>query len=231
VVGPTTAPLPMIGVSFGRRWERTGIAVVERLHVPTGETVVRGQSVWATIEEVQEVQYHVRHLERHGPGAMYSRINRRIVEMVEEISAPMFVVVDVTATGSPLWASLRAGLKEVLTGFYTQRVKPGVFRITGLEGGVVAGADNVISVPRRDLVSTMQLLLEEGRFKIAEDLDLASTLRREMADFKIKVDKHGKEDLESWREGSHDDLVLTVALSAWAGERFFRSKAAPVYSF
>jgi hypothetical protein len=25
---------------------------------------------------------------------------------------------------------------------------------------------------------------------------------------------------EAWREGDHDDLVLSVALARWAGERF-----------
>jgi hypothetical protein len=37
---------------------------------------------------------------------------------------------------------------------------------------------------------------------------------------------------EAWREGDHDDLVLSVALSCRAGERFLRKpKLATVYSF
>jgi hypothetical protein len=70
----------------------------------------------------------------------------------------------------------------------------------------------------------MQLLLETGRFKVARDLDLASTLQDEMLGFKIKVDRSGKEDLQAWREGSHDDLVLAVATAAWAGERYMKRK-------
>jgi hypothetical protein len=27
---------------------------------------------------------------------------------------------------------------------------------------------------------------------------------------------------EAWREGDHDDLVLSVALACWAGERYMR---------
>ncbi len=37
---------------------------------------------------------------------------------------------------------------------------------------------------------------------------------------------------EAWREGDHDDLVLSVAMACWAGERFLRKPAlATVYSF
>jgi hypothetical protein len=34
------------------------------------------------------------------------------------------------------------------------------------------------------------------------------------------------------REGDHDDLVLSVAMACWAGERFLRKpELATVYSF
>ncbi len=37
---------------------------------------------------------------------------------------------------------------------------------------------------------------------------------------------------EAWREGDHDDLMLSVALACWAGERFLRKPVlATVYSF
>jgi hypothetical protein len=213
----------MIGVSFGRRWERTGIAVLERVHVPTGEKYVESRGGWPHFVERLQVEYHVRHLERHGPAARYTSINQRVVEMVRELPSDVFVIVDVTGTGSPIWQRLRGDLKTELNGGY-KRVKPGVFKVSGLQGGVARGADNMISVPRGDLVTTMQLLLETGRFKVARDLDLASTLQDEMLDFKIKVDRSGKEDLQAWREGSHDDLVLAVATAAWAGERYMKRK-------
>jgi hypothetical protein len=37
---------------------------------------------------------------------------------------------------------------------------------------------------------------------------------------------------EAWREGDHDDLVLSVALACWAGERFWaKPKLAKVHIF
>jgi hypothetical protein len=225
-------PYPIVGVSYGRRWENTGLAVIERLHVPTGAQVVTGRWMAANVQEKLRTEYHVRHLERWSMGSLYRNINQRVIELVTGLEGSRALVVDVTATGAPLWASLKPQLKDALEGDYGGQVKPGIFKISGLEGGVVMGADGVVSVPRRDLVTTMQILLEEERFKVAEGLDLAPTLQKEMGNFRIKVNKDGKEDLESWREGSHDDLVLAVALSAWAGERYLRKRqAAPVYSF
>jgi len=72
-------------------------------------------------------------------------------------------------------------------------------------------------VPRRDLVSSALPLFEQEQLKIAEGLDLAQTLTREFTDFKPKAPK---EELEGWRLANNDDLVLCVAMSVWAAERF-----------
>ena len=74
-------------------------------------------------------------------------------------------------------------------------------------------------MPRRDLISTTQVLSDGGQLKIAEGLELAQTLKRELLDFKPKPDQK-PDDLEGWREGKDDDLVLAVATSLWAVERF-----------
>ena len=67
-------------------------------------------------------------------------------------------------------------------------------------------------VPRRDLISASQILFDEGQLKIAEDLELAGTLRDELLAFKPKASSK-PDDLEGWREGEDDDLVLAVAIS------------------
>ena len=44
----------------------------------------------------------------------------------------------------------------------------------------------------------------------------------ELLAFKPKADKPN--DLEGWRERPHDDLVLAVATSIWAAQRFLRKE-------
>jgi hypothetical protein len=47
-------------------------------------------------------------------------------------------------------------------------------------------------------------------------------LARALAAFLVKVAATAKEELDAWRGGAHDDLVLAVAVAAWLGERAFQ---------
>jgi hypothetical protein len=78
-------------------------------------------------------------------------------------------------------------------------------------------------VPKRDLVSAPLVLMQNGQLKIAEGLSLRETLVKELLNFRVKINISTAHDsYEAWREGDHDDLVLSVALACWAGERYMR---------
>jgi hypothetical protein len=65
-------------------------------------------------------------------------------------------------------------------------------------------------------VAAVQVLLQNGRLKIAEGLELAPTLRKELLNFRVKVNPATAHDsYEHWREGDHDDLVLATAMACW----------------
>lgn len=93
-------------------------------------------------------------------------------------------------------------------------------------GDTVNRADNGgYRVPKRDLVSVLQVLLQQRRLRIAEALPEASALAQEMASFRVTITAGGHDrygagvgDL-AWRERPHDDAVLAVALAAWYAER------------
>jgi len=71
-------------------------------------------------------------------------------------------------------------------------------------------------VPKRDLVSAVQVLLQTSRLKVAASLPEAETLRRELLNFRVKIDPRTAHDsYEHWREGDHDDLVLATAMACW----------------
>jgi hypothetical protein len=73
-------------------------------------------------------------------------------------------------------------------------------------------------VPKKTLVAVVKVLLGTRRLKIEPGLTEAATLVRELEMFRVKVNALGNESFEAWRERDHDDLVLAVALAAWAGE-------------
>jgi hypothetical protein len=71
-------------------------------------------------------------------------------------------------------------------------------------------------VPKRDLVTVTQVLLQNGCLKVAAALPEAETLKRELLNFRVKIDpKTAHDSYEHWREGDHDDLLLSVSMGAW----------------
>ena len=75
------------------------------------------------------------------------------------------------------------------------------------------------TVPKRDLVSVLQVLLETGRLRLAADLADLDILVGELETFRARISPAGRDTYEAWREGDHDDTVLATALACWFGER------------
>jgi hypothetical protein len=74
-------------------------------------------------------------------------------------------------------------------------------------------------VPKRDVASTIAVLLQTGRLRIARGLKESETLLRELINFRVKISLSGHDTYEAWREQEHDDLVLAVGLAAWLFEK------------
>jgi hypothetical protein len=222
----STTPVPIIGVSLGHRHERTAISVTERACVPTGEKfnqVIYDERGWERHQtrEHLSTEYRVRHLERHGPPSRYAKVAGRAPEILMELGRESILVVDITATGRPAYSLILSELSHALEGT-SLRFKHCPITVSGIAGGASKSPDVGQIVPRRDLISATQILFDEGQLKIAEGLSLADTLRDELLAFKPKANK--PDDLEGWREGKDDDLVLAVAVSLWAAERFLRKR-------
>ena len=75
-------------------------------------------------------------------------------------------------------------------------------------------------VLKRYLVSTMQVLLQAGLLKVAEELSDATVLVQELLNFQVKIDPLTAHDsYGAWREGQHDDRVMATAVACWYGQR------------
>jgi hypothetical protein len=220
-----TIPVPIVGVSLGHRHERTAVSVTERAYVPTGErfnaTAYDASSGRERLEarEGVKLEYRVRHLERHP--SRYASVAQRIPEVAHKIGEDFILVVDITATGRPAYSLILGELETSLKGTPIH-FKHGPVTVSGVAGGVSRSPDVGYLVPRRDLISAAQILFDEGQLKIAEGLELAGALKDELLAFKRRATN--PDDLEAWRESEDDDLVLAVATSVWAAERFMRKR-------
>jgi hypothetical protein len=150
----------------------------------------------------------VRHLERFELGTKYTDVVQRVAALVRSVplrGMPAMLLVDKTGVGASVLDSFtHAGI--------------GAVAIT-LHGGSAVSRDPQragFRVPKRDLVTVTQLLLQNGCLKVAASLPEAERLKRELLNFRVKIDpKTAHDSYEHWREGDHDDLVLSVSMGAW----------------
>jgi hypothetical protein len=214
--------IPIIGVDLGQQKDYTAICVTERTHVPDGEMYNdhyyhRGRRVFWASQPVR-LEYRVRHLERPRLGTPYPDVVGRIVELVKTIGGDLALVVDATGVGLPVVEMLHSRLEKELE---KTDVKVRWCNVTITGGDTVTRIRGGARVPKRDLVSAPLVLMQYGQLKIAEGLALKDTLVKELLNFRVKINISTAHDsYEAWREGDHDDLVLSVALACWAGERY-----------
>jgi hypothetical protein len=155
-----------------------------------------------------EVPLAVRHLERFELGTKYTDVVDGVAALVRSEPLrhlPGVLLIDKTGVGA-----------AVLDSFTHARI--GAVAIT-LHGGSSVTRDPQragFRVPKRDLVTVTQVLLQNGRLRVASGLPEAETLKRELLSFRVKIDpKTAHDSYEHWRESDHDDLVLAVSMAAW----------------
>lgn len=145
----------------------------------------------------------VNHLERFPLGLSYvDQVNqiKLIHQFVSRLTNNPTLIVDFTGVGRPISNYLTdAGLRHVK------------ISITG--GDQEHRDGDEWRVPKRNLVSSFLIALQTGKLKIASGLLESETLIKELQNFKMKINvKTGHDSYEAWREGVHDDLVLSVAM-------------------
>ena len=190
------------GLDLGRPHEFTALSVLERTEVPDPDKPER-----------RVRHYAVRHLERLPPATPYPEVFTRLTEL---FAAPPLrgsrLVVDYTGVGRPVLDMLRkAKVGASITPLF---VTSGKKSSSDDRGGWL--------VPRQELAATLQVLLQSRRLRVAPALPEATMLAKELAAFQVKVSGSAEMEMDAWREGAHDDLVLAVAVAAWLGEHAMR---------
>jgi hypothetical protein len=188
-------PYYFVGLDLGQTTDFTALAVLER------PTAARGGDA---------VVYSLRHLQRYPLGTPYTAIVPAVAQLVAAppLAGRVGLVVDQTGVGRAVVDMLRRSAQC--------HVVP--VTITGGQS-VTEAEDGSRHVPKKELVTALQLLLQGHRLHIARSLLEAGTLVRELENFRVKITLAAHETFGAWREGQHDDLVLAAALAGWWAER------------
>lgn len=183
----------ILGLDLGQTQDFTALAVVER-HAPA--------------QAGAKPEYALRHLRRFPLGTAYTDIVPAVAAL--RISEPLRqapLVVDQTGVGRAVVDMLR-------------QTASGVLAVTITGGQAVTRADDgSYHVPKKELITALQVVMQGRRLQIARSLPDAATLVRELQQFQVKLTAAANETFGVWRDGQHDDLVLAVALACWWSER------------
>jgi len=220
-----------LGADLGQAADRTAVITLERLyptHVPPEvQRIIMTRTVRRLgSNEVLSVERHAppddaptdtappqpvylcRHIKRLPLHVDYTDVVRYLRGLMqsEQLRGKTRLVIDASSVGR--------GIRDMLA-----RAGCPPLAITIHGGDTVTQAPPCVRVPKRDLVSVVRRLLDERRLKIDRNQPDAEVLRRELQNFKIKINPETAHDSYSaWREGDHDDMVLAVAVAAWAAE-------------
>ena len=183
-----------LGLDLGQKRDHSAVVVVQRID--------QRRAFQGT--EVKRLD--VRYVERLPLGIPYPLIVQRVREIVQcdELRGNCALAVDATGVGAAVMDMLRSARLGC-------DLVPVV--ITGGERGV--GHE---SVPKKDLLAEVQVLLESGRLKIGR-LKEAGRLMRELVDMKMSMKESGRVRMGADGYGEHDDLVIALALACWRAKR------------
>ena len=136
------------------------------------------------------------------------------------------------SSGTPRLAVDETGVGAPVVDLFRQARLNAVLHPIHITGGSTVNRDRGVEyVPKRNLVSVVQVALQTDKLKIAEALPEAGTLVRELQDFQVKITEAANDTYGAWREGAHDDLVLAVALALYVGKKRGELVETPSWSY
>lgn len=210
---------------IGQAADYSAISLIERVMQPTGKfvdtgerTIVqqhdRSQSIAPIIEPELRPRLNVTVLERFELGTDYTLMARTVatwIDATKEGPHKPVLVIDHTGVGRgvfDIFRSLGMGIPII-----------GVTITAGREESQDQDRPWQWSVPKKDLVSGLQIVVQNRRFFVAPALPHAKVLSAEMQNFRIKITESANLTYDAWRSGDHDDLVLSVALGVWMANK------------
>jgi hypothetical protein len=199
----TTEKSLFIGLDLGQAKDFTALGIIECVRI------VRNGGDKDEIRSLNCI-----HLQRWRLRTPYPSIVADVVRMINRLTpeqSPDYqpvLSIDATGVGAP-----------VVDLFKRETVNAELKPIQIVGGANVSEDFGMTRVPKRDLVSVVQVALQNRTLKIASELAEAENLARELQNFSVKITDSANDVYGAWREGTHDDLVLAVALALWTANQ------------
>jgi len=198
-----------IGVDLGQKRDPSAIGTIEKLKCISidRDPICHNFPVFTV--------YDVRHLYRPPLGTSYIDIVDLVADQARHCNSQFshrrpYLVVDGTGVGAPVVDHIR------------KRDLPAqIVPVT-----IVAGETETFTkfgyyhVPKRNLISGLQLIVEQQRLRLPRGLPDGDAFLKELMNMRLKITADANETYSAWRDSDHDDLVLAVALATWRASKW-----------
>jgi hypothetical protein len=197
------------GLDLGAAKDFSAFACVDRQPI---DLAARAPAVPPAIDTIgrRRWRYEVRWLQTWELGTSYTKIADDVKALYDRKQLTGSALVpDYTGVGRPVYDLLK-----------TKRVRARMVPVL-TTGGKLCHKDadtGVWSVPKKDLVATLQVLLQGGHLTIEKALPLAGRLAKELSDFRVTITKARNETFGA-EQSQHDDLVFAIMLACGLAER------------
>jgi hypothetical protein len=182
----------VVGIDLGASQDYTVISIATRAHSERGRVCLFG---------------HIECLPQNMP------FERQCDEISSLLRRPMIhgridsVAADFTGIGAPVWEMLQRRQLPNLKGVL----------ITGGQPGSATQRGNIHHVPKIDLIDGFRTLGNTGRLFVHPGLKNAKKFEAELQDFRVEYTETGYMKMNAV-SGSHDDIVMSVAIAAYTAE-------------
>ncbi len=185
----------IVGVDLGMMQDHTAIVVLERNDITFHDLDP------VTRQRRQITEFTVRHIDRLNLHTPFTEVASRIRGLVNTYpyQNACTLVFDASGLGLPVHEMLKAA-----------HLGCPIVPI------VITGADSPSDthIPKKDLIATVQMMLELRELRIPRNLAGAAWLIQELLAMRVKPTEAGSIRYEA-APGYHDDLVTALSLAAW----------------
>lgn len=150
------------------------------------------------------LEYHLQYLKKYPLRTSYPDIVELVNGFIKNpfLKDKALLIVDYTGVGRPV--------VDLLRGYEVNLV---ALNITG--GSSSNWKNNrEVSVPKKDIVSSLQVSFQSSKLKISSDIKHLDDLKKEFINFKAKINSGGNASFNA-ASGYHDDIVMSIGIAIW----------------
>lgn len=162
---------------------------------------------------VDQLIYGLVYLMKFPLRTSYTNVTRTTASLINKnfINEEYIMIVDYTGVGRPIVDLLREENLSIIAANITSGSTPNWKN------------RREVSIPKKDIISSLQVVFQSKRIKIAYNIKLFEDIKKEFINFKAKTSNVGRRSFSA--SGSHhDDIVMSIGLAIWYGEHNSKRK-------